>query len=225
MSLFRASALVAALFLILPSCKTSTEQSFSTSAGAESSALQSGPAQVSAWLFQEDFKDLKITRKKPAAPYTAYRWYSREDTNVNGELQKYRSYLFNDAQTTTGADAVVCKGASTDKDHCASDLWTMRVVDDDSASDKKALQLRAIRDKATGIIYSGRIETKRFAEFKPSATKGIPRLASSISTSGSICGRCSRKFRTEASLPSGRKSMTAASGTIGGALIRSCIIR
>ncbi|HVJ16189.1 MAG TPA: hypothetical protein VM686_12190, partial [Polyangiaceae bacterium] len=142
-------------------------------------------ATVTNWLFREDFNTLKVTRNLPGSPFTSHNWYSQEDTNFNGEVQRYRTYLYNDALTTPGANGIVCNGSTTDKTHCTANNWTLRIREDQGAGDSvdgdvngaggdnRVLQIRAIRDTSTGTIYSARLSTKRFQEFVPTPSKGI----------------------------------------------------
>jgi len=128
---------------------------------------------VTGTLWEEKFQALRATNTMPASgPYTNHDWYIEQHFRPNNEIQDYEDFLCNNSETTSGSTGTIDDAKNT---ICivadSSDGSTSGSADD---GDDKSLRIRAIRPTAgSGPIYSGRMISKRFHEFVPTASQGI----------------------------------------------------
>jgi len=122
------------------------------------------PASGLTTVWSTDFDQLKVTH---GAPDGAHDWYAQNDIRPNGETE-----IYDIRQCAAYPDSAGLVTDGTNYNFCiVSDANATGLSPGSSATN--ALQLRTYWNAAQNQWNSGRINSKRMHEFKPSSTTGI----------------------------------------------------
>ena len=109
-------------------------------------------------VWEDQFTSFKATTNKPVSPYSSHEWYIQQHFRPNGEFQDYLNVVC-DSATQAGSTGTAIDATN----------WVFCLRNE--GQDGKALQVRA--KNVNGTVRSGRLNSKRFAEFAPTAAEPI----------------------------------------------------
>jgi hypothetical protein len=118
-------------------------------------------------LWHMDFQTLNATTN--ARSLSGKDWFIQEGIKVNNELQTYEARICDNSATTHGTTAASTHDVTTGD-------WTICIVGDAggggaASDDGHFLRIRPI--KRAGVLYSGRLNSKRTHEFQPTRQTGV----------------------------------------------------